>query len=91
MCIALCARMPRLGLAASCSPSLARLPVDVPAASPVRLPRFPRCSWSNPAASLPLQARLLCPRGRLLVLAGPFRVAEKQGCLVSWTASVRPR
>lgn len=77
---ALCARMPRLGPAASCSPSLARLPVDVLTASPVRLSMASRCIWSTPVMSLPSQARCLCPRGVLSVQAGRCHVADKQGC-----------
>lgn len=85
---ALCARMPRLGPAASCSPSLARLPLDVLTASPVRLSMAPRCTWSNPAMSLPSQARCLCPRGVLPVQAGRCHVADKQGCWdVLWPPS----
>lgn len=88
----LCARMPRLGPAASCSPSLARLPGDVLTASPVRLSIVSRCAWSNPVVSLPSQARCLCPRGVLPVQAGRCHVADKQGCwMFSGRLAQRPR
>lgn len=78
---ALRARMPRLGLAASCSPSPARLPRDVLTASPVRLSIASLCDWSIPASSWPMPQRWPHPRGAHCIRAGRLHVADKQGCL----------
>ena len=86
---ALRARMPHLGPAASCSPSLARLPVDVLTACPVRLSMAPRCSWSNPVPSLPVPTHWPHPRGAHCIRAGRLHVAERQGCLGVWGLRLR--
>lgn len=80
MSTAPCARMPRLGPAASNSPSLARIPLDVLTACPVRPSVASSGVWSNPVASWLQSLSLLAARGVLLVRAGPLLVADKQGC-----------